>query len=157
MGEHLDCHPVLHQGMHGVHGGVSCAENEANCVPADAVSLALAYKMAKESNCLSEDKLAFGFRKIPVELPPSPQILRRNNIPEEKIFALNGQIVELKPVVGGCRSQASIDEEAAEDLLALENEEEELGLSNAPIRSVSLGELGYAPAKCKYYLRKLKW
>lgn len=148
----VDCHPVLH---HGIHGGHNCAENQASCVPADAVSLALAYKMAQERNCLSEDRLAFGFRKIPVELPPSAQVIRRNNVPEEKIFALNGQIVELKPVVGGCRSQASIDEEAAEDLLALENEEEDYGVGPAPIRSVSLGELGYAPAKCKYYLKRL--
>lgn len=146
----LDSRPVLYPG--GVPPAASCAANEANCVPADAVSLALAYKMAQEKKYLGEDKLSFGFRKIPVELPPPLQVLRRNNVPEEKIFALNGQIVELKPVAANGGSRVSLDEEAAEDLLALENDEaEQYGIGNdAPIKTVSLGELGYAPAKCKF-------
>lgn len=146
---------MLYPDVGGVAGYRSCAVNEANCAPADAVSLALAYKMAQEKKYLGEDKLAFGFRKIPVELPPPLRILRKNNVPEEKIFALNGQIVELKPVAAGSGSRTSLDEEAAEDLLALENEEaEEFGIGgDAPIKTVSLGELGYAPARCKYNFR----
>lgn len=64
------------------------------------------------------------------------------------MFALNGQIVELKPV--RIESQKSLDEEAADDLLALEEEEEKNAEIAAPLRKVSLGEIGYAPAKRKF-------
>lgn len=110
----------------------------------------MAYKLANEENRQSEDRLAFGFRRLPSELPAKKII--RKDVPEEKIFALNGQIVELKPVSRGFGSRRSLEEEAAEELLALENEEaEEGGVGHSgPIKRVSLGELGYIPAKCKY-------
>lgn len=110
--------------------------------------------MAKERNCLDEDRLAFGFRKIPAELPSRPII--RNNVPEEKIFALNGQIVELKPISYGCRR--SLEDEAAEDLLALEAEDAEdidVGHNHEGVRRISLGEIGYRPAKCEYII--MRW
>lgn len=79
--------------------------------------------------------------------------IRQNNIPEEKLFSLNGQIVELKPVKVCC-SGKSVDEEATEDLLALEEEEDtacetSVGDTYSAIKRISLGELGYVPAKSK--------
>ncbi|CAH1118268.1 unnamed protein product [Phaedon cochleariae] len=136
----------LHHG-HG-HGQYAHGHGHGTCAPADAVSLSLAYKMAQQANYNSmanEDKLNFGFRKIPQEIPVKRII--HNNVPEEKIFSLNGQIVELKPVKAACCK--SLAEEAAEDLLALQDEEEENARNGEAtgVRRVSLGELGYAPAK----------
>lgn len=144
----MDCRPILYGGLPQSSIG-NCAENQANCAAADAVSIALAYKMAQEKqreHDLSEDRLNFGFRKLPVELPQRKVV--KENVPEEKMFALNGQIVELKPV--RVESQKSLDEEAAEELLALEEDEEKAAELSAPLRKVSLGEIGYGPAKRKY-------
>ncbi|CAG9832149.1 unnamed protein product [Diabrotica balteata] len=126
--------------------------------PADSVSLDLAYKLAREADLVrlqSEDKLNFGFRKIPIELPPKKII--KANVPEEGIFNLNGQIVELTPIRASAgNSPAALAEEAAEQLLALEEEEAEAlanGGSEAqlgvqcPIRKVALCEIGYKVAK----------
>lgn len=108
--------------------------------PADPVSLAIAYKMAQKSchNIQNEDRLSFGFRKLPKELPPV--VKKTNNIPEENLYSLNGQIVELKPVK---QCTTDLDEEAADELLALSEETAE----PMEVRKVSLGELGYGPAK----------
>lgn len=64
---------------------------------------------------------------------------------------MNGQIVELKPVKV-CQNGKSIEEEAVENLLALEEEEEVASIDEtcSPIKKISLGELGYVPAKSKY-------
>ena len=43
--------------------------NPANYVPADPVSLHVAYKLAQETCDHNEDKLAFGFRSLPREIP----------------------------------------------------------------------------------------
>lgn len=51
--------------------------NPANGVPADPVSLSIAYKLAQENcNHDHEDKLAFGFRTMPKEIP----VLRFNKV-----------------------------------------------------------------------------
>lgn len=70
-----------------------------------------------------------------------------NNIHEEKLFNLNGEIVELKPVV--CSSGKSVDEEAAEDLLAHQLEDEGCR-EEASVRKLSYGEIGFGPATSKY-------
>lgn len=102
--------------------------------------MAIAYKMAQNAykTVLNEDRLSFGFRKMPKELPPI--VKKTNNIPEENLYKLNGQIVELKPV---SQCTTDLDEEAAEELLAMTEDVNE----PVEIRKVSLGELGYAPAK----------
>lgn len=45
--------------------------NPANYVPADPVSLSVAYKMSQEKCHHNEDKLSFGFRTIPKDIPIS--------------------------------------------------------------------------------------
>lgn len=124
--------------------------------PADAVSVDLAYKMAKQNEITrlqSEDRLNFGFRKIPVELPAKKVV--REDIPEEQIFNLNGQIVELKPI-NPCRphTASSLAEEAAEELMQLQEEEaaeaaEEGGsvFGFAGPRRPTLAEIGFGAAK----------
>ncbi|EFA04872.1 uncharacterized protein LOC100141569 [Tribolium castaneum] len=118
--------------------------NPANYVPADPVSLSVAYKMAQEKCHHNEDKLSFGFRSLPKDVPI---YVRRmgNNIPEENLFNLNGQIVELKKIA--CQSRKSLDDEAAEQLADLQEEEEEARMAVNPYKSLTLGELGYGPAK----------
>ncbi|XP_057658297.1 uncharacterized protein LOC130895144 [Diorhabda carinulata] len=122
--------------------------------PADAVSLDIATKLAREANQRQfavEDRLNFGFRKLPLELPPKKII--QANVPEEGIFQLNGAVVELKPIksTASSSSPAALAEEAAEQLLALEEEEANAGTATGAelqpgIRSVSLGEIGYGLA-----------
>ncbi|XP_044260737.1 uncharacterized protein LOC123008790 [Tribolium madens] len=118
--------------------------NPANYVPADPVSLSVAYKMSQEKCHQNEDKLSFGFRSLPKDVPI---YFRRsgNNIPEENLFNLNGQIVELKKIP--CNSQKSLDDEAAEQLTDLQEEEQEARMAVNPYTSLTLGEIGYGPAK----------
>lgn len=133
--------------------------------PADAVSVDLAYKMAQQNNAntqQSEDRLNFGFRKIPVELPPKKMI--RNNVPEEQIFNLNGQIVELKPIRHCGHTATSLAEEAAEELMQLQEEEaaaaaEEGGsvFGFGGPRRPTLAEIGFGAAKRKLQYFMIFW
>lgn len=66
---------------------------------------------------------------------------QKENIPEENLYSLNGAIVELKPVT---TLGKSVDEEAAEQLMDLQ-EEEVVGESG--VRKLTLGEVGYGLAK----------
>uniref|UniRef100_A0A6P7F9L0 Uncharacterized protein LOC114327737 n=1 Tax=Diabrotica virgifera virgifera TaxID=50390 RepID=A0A6P7F9L0_DIAVI len=144
----------------GCAGGCGMAPGYGLLSPADSVSLDLAYKLAREADLVrlqSEDRLNFGFRKIPIELPPKK--IQKAHVPEEGIFNLNGQVVELlpgRPSATG-NSPAALAEEAAEELLALQEEEAEnlanggsetvLGGGNYPIRRVSLCEIGFKPCR----------
>lgn len=83
--------------------------------------------------------MSFGFTKLPKEVPKV--VKEKNNVPEENLYKLNGQIVELKKIP--CGNKKSLEEEAAEELLALSDELVE----SSEIRKVSLGEIGYAPAQ----------
>ncbi|KAL3271605.1 hypothetical protein HHI36_022080 [Cryptolaemus montrouzieri] len=107
--------------------------------PADPVSVSIAYNLAKKAQNLKEDVLSFGFRQIPKEVPVQQK--KANNIPEENLYSLNGAIVELKPVA---TLGKSLDEEAAEQLLDLQEEET---VGEAGVRELSLGEVGYGLAK----------
>lgn len=76
-------------------------------------------------------------------------------LPEESLYTLNGQIVELKPVSEQHASQPNCDnlaEEAEDELLDLAISEEANNIPNGGPRRPSLGELGYGPAKRKYLL-----
>nr|CAH7726993.1 unnamed protein product [Callosobruchus chinensis] len=119
--------------------------------PADPVSIAIALKKQAEiENCerAIEDKLSFGFRKIPIELPRK-EIIKAALIPEENIHRLNGKVIEFVPPKPGCKSR-TLEEEAAEDLLQLEAEEaavEEAEESRkGPYNNILLEEIGYRPA-----------
>ncbi|VEN46421.1 unnamed protein product, partial [Callosobruchus maculatus] len=122
--------------------------------PADPVSIAIALKKQAEiENCerAIEDKLSFGFRKIPIELPRK-EIIKAALIPEENIHRLNGKVIEFVPPKPGCKSR-TLEEEAVEDLLQLEAEEaavEEAEESRrGPYNNILLEEIGYRPAACK--------
>ncbi|RZC33733.1 hypothetical protein BDFB_008095 [Asbolus verrucosus] len=129
---------------------VRTATNPADYVPADPVSLSVAYKLAQESCNRNEDKLAFGFRSLPKEVPLYT-MKKINNIPEEDLFSLNGQIVELKKIK--CDHEKSVDEEATDALLALADEEALIGeddkVAPGQFKKITLGEIGYGPAKIK--------
>lgn len=123
--------------------------NPANFIPADPVSLAAAYDALQHSACnahIKEDTLSFGFRKLPTDMPLYRK--KSNNIKEEDLHILNGQIVELKKV-SPCSSK-TLAEEAAEDLMEIIEDEEDELLASEDLRRLSLGEIGYAPAKRKF-------
>lgn len=127
--------------------------NPANFIPADPVSLAAAYDALQHSACnahIKEDTLSFGFRKLPTDVP----LYRKkvNNIKEEDLHILNGQIVELKKV-SPCSSK-TLAEEAAEDLMEIIEDEEDEILASEDLKRLSLGEIGYGPAKRKFFLFK---
>jgi hypothetical protein len=62
--------------------------------PADAVSLALAYQLAKRAGtAITEDVLSFGPRTIPVN---GAVTRARNYVPEERLFAFDKQAGEMR-------------------------------------------------------------
>ncbi|XP_044763944.1 uncharacterized protein LOC123320637 [Coccinella septempunctata] len=134
----------VNPGLPGVPGGfapypVPLPETREQLAPADPVSVSIAYNLAKRAQNLKEDILSFGFRQMPKEVPVQQR--QRNVIPEENLYSLNGAVVELKPVT---TLGKSVDEEAAEQLMDLQ-EEETVGESG--VRKLTLGEVGYGLAK----------
>ncbi|XP_030747543.1 uncharacterized protein LOC115876018 [Sitophilus oryzae] len=124
-----------------------------SAAPADAVSLALAYKLAQNSieKKIAEDKLYFGFKKLPIE-QPCPKIvapkITKQLLPEGSLYTLNGEIVELKAPKEADLTPEDLEQEAAEELIDLALSEE-YEASLPPVKQPSLTELGYAPAKIK--------
>ncbi|XP_045468177.1 uncharacterized protein LOC123676358 [Harmonia axyridis] len=118
---------------------VPLPETREQLAPADPVSVSIAYNLAKQAQNLKEDILTFGFRQIPKEIPVQQR--QRDNIPEENLYSLNGAVVELKPVT---TLGKSVDEEAAEQLMELQEEET---VGEAGVRKLTLGEVGYGLAK----------
>ncbi|XP_017785101.1 PREDICTED: uncharacterized protein LOC108568491 [Nicrophorus vespilloides] len=110
---------------------------------ADPVSLSLAYKAQQKACSTSEDKLAFGFRRLPIDGSKAKIV---KNVPEELLYKLNGEIVELKPV--SCNKGISVDEEAMEQLAAEEYADEidtqEFG--GGSVKQLSYGEIGFGKA-----------
>lgn len=77
--------------------------------PADAVSLGLAYRMAKqETEIVPESRLCYGFESKPEE---SCKKVINTNVPEENLWAMNRAILQLKPK----RNQQSSEEEFDDD------------------------------------------
>lgn len=103
-------------------------------VPADAVSLSLAYKAAQYANAhVPEAKLQYGFRKTPknqIKYKTSP------NIDEGKLYSFDREVVELKPPT------SRVEEEESEE----EKEEEEEEEINAPAH-LGYNDIGYFPSK----------
>ncbi|CAH0549295.1 unnamed protein product [Brassicogethes aeneus] len=119
--------------------------NQNLITPADPVSLALAMKRSHQRCITGEDKLAFGFTKLPVEIPLI--VKEKLRMPEDNLYKLNGQIVELKAVKKVCQNKKSLAEEAMDDL---EGSSEEIQVQDEEVSStkqLSLQELGYQPAK----------
>lgn len=115
--------------------------------PADAVSLTLAYGLQQQAaRSVPEERLAFGFRQIPKDSPIQKQVV---DIPEERLFTVDRQIVELKPSQQryGCGAGSKLEEEAVEDLLQIQQDEleaqdEALGGGQAYL---SYRDIGYVP------------
>lgn len=119
-------------------------DDETDYKPADPVSLSLAYSQQNKGCNVAEDRLNFGFKKLPKE----EKIERKRiKVAEENLFKMNGEVVELKPVK--C-SGKTLAEEAAEDLIEEELINDEI--EEAPTRKISYGELGFGPADSKYNL-----
>ncbi|KAL1502798.1 hypothetical protein ABEB36_007893 [Hypothenemus hampei] len=111
---------------------------------ADPVSVALAYKQAQISN-LNEDKLFYGFRKLPDEIHRPVYEPPRNIFPEESLYTINGPVVELKPVEAAKKTVDNLSEEAAEELLDLAASEEASKMPS--IKQPCLSDLGFVPTK----------
>lgn len=59
---------------------------------ADPVSISLAYRSASRIQ-VDEDKISYGFKKVPVDQPRRKIV---KNIPEEKLWAIDRSVIELK-------------------------------------------------------------
>lgn len=59
---------------------------------ADPVSISLAYRSANRAQ-VDEDEISYGFKKIPVDQPRRKIV---KNIPEEKLWAIDRSVIELK-------------------------------------------------------------
>ncbi|CAH1959318.1 unnamed protein product [Acanthoscelides obtectus] len=136
--------------------GVGINEDNKIGTPADPVSISIALKKQQEiENCerAIEDRLSFGFRRVPKELPKREQV--KQLIPEVNIHRLNGQIIEFVPPKPGKQCKHStLEEEAIEDLLELEAEEQALAEAQesqrrGPYNNILLEEIGYRPASLR--------
>ncbi|KAF7281588.1 hypothetical protein GWI33_004509 [Rhynchophorus ferrugineus] len=127
-------------------------EQNINYVPADAVSLAIAYKLAQNdyNRNIQEDKLLYGFRKLPAEVPcPKivPPKITKALLPEGNLYDINGEIVELKTKRTSHVMTEDLEQEAVEDMIDMvaSNEDDH----SLPIAKPSLSDLGYRPARFK--------
>ncbi|XP_055842622.1 uncharacterized protein LOC129909573 [Episyrphus balteatus] len=110
-------------------------------VPADPLSISMALT-ARKSFAVPEAKLSYG----PVAAPLNYMNVRRiymSNIPEEKLFGLNGQIIEVKKKFPA-PTKAELLAEAIE-----EAEEEAAAAVAAPAPYLSYSDIGYGPALIK--------
>lgn len=108
-----------------------------NNIPADPVSLGLAYRAAQQANAaVPEERLQYGFRKLP-QHQPHKQIFP--NIAEERLQAVDRTIVELKAVRGG---RSDDDEEE----LDVDEEEIDESVDQAPSH-LGLADIGYFPTR----------
>ncbi|XP_017756288.1 PREDICTED: uncharacterized protein LOC108548033 [Eufriesea mexicana] len=129
-------------------------------MPADAVSLTLAYKNLRAPNVIyrqgkqfvPEDKLSFGHRTVPADVKNENQIL---DIAEEKLVTVNKPVVELKlapqktVVIGSYNEQ---EEAKLAELEAIEREsitQEETSDQMAE-SLITYKDLGYAPVDATY-------
>lgn len=104
-------------------------------VPADPVSLILAYELAqKAAAAVPEEKLQFGFRKKP-EDGMFKKVLK--NIPEERLFGVEREIVELKLPKIAAPVVEEFEESAEADVVV------------PPAAFLSYSDLGYGPVKRK--------
>lgn len=111
--------------------------------PADPVSVALAYRAALRAH-VPEDKLAYGFRKKPLDQPDVKEV---KVIPEEILWHSDKPILELKP-------HNLLHNQKPEETEEEEEEEEELDIAQSgAVAGVDLpglmpyGDIGYLPEK----------
>lgn len=116
----------------------SACESAPPSVPVDPVSLAIAYNNAQKGFNIREDKLNFGALRKPVDCEAVETMC--STIPEDGLYSLRNQIVELKPT---CRRTISPAEEAA--LSYFEEEEDAVGDCNESPNYLTYRDLGYVP------------
>ena len=129
-------------------------------IPADAVSLTLAYKNLRAPNVIyrqgkqfiPEDKLSFGHRTVPNEVKTQTKI---SNIPEEKLVTVDRPVVELKVAPARTVVIGSYDEREEAKLAELEAFERESITQEENVDRVSESlltykDLGYAPVGSTY-------
>ncbi|KAK9300239.1 hypothetical protein QLX08_007008 [Tetragonisca angustula] len=135
--------------------GETQEHNSAPAMPADAVSLTLAYKNLRAPNVIyrqgkqfvPEDKLSFGHRTIPTDVKTENQMI---DIAEEKLVTVNKPVVELKIAPQKTIVIGSYDEQEEARLAELEAIEHESitkeEVSDQMSESlISYKDLGYAP------------
>lgn len=93
------------------------------------MSISLAYRTANRAK-VDEDNLSYGFKKAPVD---QPRVKIVKNIPEEKLWAIERSVIELK------KPKARLVEVDAEE----EEEEDDNGPRDCS--NPGYAELGYAP------------
>lgn len=107
-------------------------------IPADPISIAIALRSSYRSR-VPEDQLAYGFKKKPLD---QQRIKNYPDIPEEKLFNVNAQVIEFK--------KPSFDSEEEED----EDEFEDDGFKNKKEQVTSFGstytDLGYYEVEPTY-------
>ena len=138
--------------------GETQGHNSAPAIPADAVSLTLAYKNLRAPNVIyrqgkqfvPEDKLSFGHRTVPVDVKSESQI---PDIAEEKLVTVNKPIVELKIAPQKTVVIGTYDEQEEAKLAELEAIERESIMQEETSDQESLityKDLGYAPIDATY-------
>lgn len=105
---------------------------------ADPVSISLAYRSANRAP-VEEDKISYGFKKVPAD---QPRVKIIKNVPEEKLWALDGSIIELKKPKSKCMDD---DDEDDDDVGAIDDH-------LAP----GYAELGYAPVVKRKIMKRPK-
>lgn len=93
---------------------------------ADPVSISLAYR-SKNRAPVDEGNIAYGFKEVPVDQPRRKIV---KHVPEEKLYAIDGSVIELKKNV---RKTCEDDDE----------EDEEIDTRDR--LNPGYAELGYAP------------
>ncbi|XP_023721767.1 uncharacterized protein LOC111872283 isoform X3 [Cryptotermes secundus] len=107
--------------------------------PADAVSLNLAYELARRAGtAIAEEGLNFGPRTIPVNAAATKA---RKYVPEERLFTFDKQVVEMR--YPPARYGALTQEDAA--LVALQEGRCEESPCGAPPNCLTYADLGYIP------------
>lgn len=109
-------------------------------MPADPVSLGLAYRAAQQASAaVPEERLQYGFRKLPQHQPHQKHF---PNIAEERLQAVDRTIVELKAV----RSRSADDDEEEAEFDADDEEIDESVGEQSP-GHLGLEDIGYLPAR----------
>ncbi|CAK9819753.1 hypothetical protein ANTPLA_LOCUS10363 [Anthophora plagiata] len=129
-------------------------------VPADAVSLTLAYKNLRAPNVIyrqgkqfvPEDKLSFGHRTVPIDVKSESKLV---DIAEEKLVTVNKPVVELKLAPPRTVVIGSYDEQEEAKLAELEAMERESITQEESVDQMAESlltykDLGYAPVGAMY-------
>lgn len=112
-----------------------------NRYPADVVSVAIAKHLANNAKKgISEKHLQFGPAKDPIQQENSKTSKKINNVPEEKFYEANGDVLELKQYIFKEKHESS-EEESSEEV-SQKKSKYQPGFNPA---SLGFDEIGYKP------------